>query len=188
MRVGGRDVEAGAVDRDAPFDARRDAGRQTARVLPEQVAGGGIERLHLVAVAVNEQDAVVDDRRRLIRLRWAATRSTPTRSSSNVTFVDLLQRAESRRVVGPPPRQPLAVGRLRQHGFGDRPYRIERIGSRRRRAESPLRRESTAAERRPTRRGHRCHDCRIGGQLARTWLDSVFLEQKGNHLGVTHVA
>ena len=56
-----RDEEAVPVDRHAALEARGDAPRQPALVLPEEVPSGCVEGLHPVAVAVHEEDAVAHD-------------------------------------------------------------------------------------------------------------------------------
>src|SRR5207247_155718 len=40
------DVHAIAIEGEASFPTRGRSARQTARILPQQIAGGGIERLH----------------------------------------------------------------------------------------------------------------------------------------------
>src|SRR5262249_16431499 len=70
VRVRGRDDQLVLVDRHVALGERiaglgDELRRQVALVLPDQVAVGGIERLHLVGIVEDEEDAVVHDRRRL---------------------------------------------------------------------------------------------------------------------------
>ena len=84
------------------------------RVLPQQIAGGRVERLHLVAVGVDEHHAVVNERRDFI----GAVRQRPAPREPQVADVvarDLRQRAEALRIERSPPREPLTVGGRTQH-------------------------------------------------------------------------
>ena len=55
---------------------------QLARILPQQIARDGIQRLHVIARAVHENDAIVDQRRGFVGARGSdqlqAERSWPT--------------------------------------------------------------------------------------------------------------
>src|SRR5262249_41452780 len=72
VRVRGRNDQLGLVDRHVALGERiagfgDELRRQVALVLPQEVAVGGVERLHLVGVIEDEQHAIVYDRRRLGR-------------------------------------------------------------------------------------------------------------------------
>ncbi len=124
MRVRGRDEQLVLVDRHVALGERVAAfgdelRRQVALVLPDEIAAGGIERLHLVGVVEDEEDAVVHDRRRLGRA--IGQRPGPDQLEIlDVGLVDLLERAVAPCVVGSPPHQPVAGGRIAQHVVGDR--------------------------------------------------------------------
>ena len=55
-------IDLVAVDCDIAFDARIGAFRKLPRILPEQIARGGIQRLNFVAESVHQHDAIVDQR------------------------------------------------------------------------------------------------------------------------------
>ena len=59
--------------------------RRTDLVLPDQLAGRRVERLHRVHGVGEEHDAVVDERRRLIRARPRSS-PTPTRAADPSTL------------------------------------------------------------------------------------------------------
>ena len=93
--------------------------RQVALVFPDQVAGGGIERLDLVGVVEDEQHAVMHDRRRLGGA--GGHRPRPGRLQVlDVVLVDLVERAVAPAVIGAPPHQPVRRRRIAQHRVGDR--------------------------------------------------------------------
>jgi len=129
--IRGREDDVVAVDRHVALGEVVAAGvdqllRQLALVLPEQVAGGRVQRLHLVAVVEDEEHAVVYQRRRL----GGAGRQRPHPSDAqvlDVVLVDLVERRIAPAVVGAPPHQPVAVvGRL-EHLVRYRPDRVERV-------------------------------------------------------------
>ena len=60
--VGRAGIDLIAVDRDRALDADGRAHRQSSRVLPDQIAARGVDGLHFVAIRVDEQDAVVEER------------------------------------------------------------------------------------------------------------------------------
>ena len=62
VNIRGAEINLVAIDRDIAFDARIGALRQLPRILPEQIARGGIQRLNLVTESVHQHDSVVDQR------------------------------------------------------------------------------------------------------------------------------
>ena len=119
-------VEPVAVQREAALEAAGDALGQAAVVLPQQVAGAGVERLHAVVRALHEHHAVVHQRRRLGgsgRQRPAPRDAQPR----DVARRDLRERAEALRVVAAPPGEPVLRRGLDELGIGDGRERIERV-------------------------------------------------------------
>src|SRR6185436_5511232 len=105
MHVRGAEIEPVAVQCDAALVKRRRAALERVRVLPEQIAGARVERLHDVAVRFHEDRAVAHDRNAFRR----ACRQRPAPREPQVLHVarvDLLQRAEALRVVAAPPAEP----------------------------------------------------------------------------------
>ncbi len=127
MAVGGRDVQLVLIDADA-LDPRGAAVgefvRQGAHVLPQEIAVGGVERLHGVS-AGEKQHAVMDEGGDLV----LADRQRPgpgLAQAPDVGLADLLEPAVAEGLVGPPPHQPVAVRGRAQHGVGDRAQARER--------------------------------------------------------------
>ncbi len=124
MGIRGRDDQLVVVDRHVALGERiagfgDELRRQIAPVLPDEIAVGGIERLHLVGVVEDEEHAVMHDRRRLGRPIGQGP-GPDQLEILDVALVDLLEWAIAPRVVGPPPHQPVTSGRVAQHGVGDR--------------------------------------------------------------------
>ena len=89
-------------------------------VLPDQLAGLPVDRLQHVARVVEEDDAVVDERRGLV---GAALVHRPDPLQAQILHVvgrDLIQRAVIGRVVVAPDHQPVGRIRIAQHRLGDR--------------------------------------------------------------------
>jgi hypothetical protein len=53
-------VDLVAIDRDIPFHARIGAFGQLSRILPQQIARGGIQSLDLVTESVHQHHTIVD--------------------------------------------------------------------------------------------------------------------------------
>ena len=85
---------------------------------PEQVAAGGVERVHDVAGAGEEHHALVHDRGGLLRARLHRPRPGQL-ELPDVVAVDLIQRAVPPSVAGPPPVQPALGRRIGQQRVGD---------------------------------------------------------------------
>ena len=119
MRIGGRDDQLVVDHRHVALGGvvavlARNFDRDVALVFPQQLAVGGIERLHLVEPVVEEKHAVVDQRRRF----RGARRHRPApgyRQVLDVVGVDLFQRAIAPGIVGTAPHQPVVVRRIKQH-------------------------------------------------------------------------
>ena len=132
---------------DGQIAAVRAAQRRGQRpaVLPEQRAGGGVERLHHVARVGEIQHAVMDERRRLVAP--VAHRPDPGElQPADVLARDLVQRAVAPPVVRSPVDQPVVRVGVAQHRVGDRGARgngtdcaraVLRAGVRRRGAGRP---------------------------------------------------
>ena len=128
-------------------------------ILPEQRAGGGVERLDHVAGVGQIHHAVVDERGRLVAA--VAHRPDPGELQvADIVAVDLVERAVAPSVVGPPIDQPVVRVGIQQHrvgdrgALGDRPEQSRarlRAGGRPRVAR-PARGRRGAAERRGPRR------------------------------------
>ena len=133
--VRGRDVQIVSIDRHVALGQligilREQLGRKVALVFPDQVAGGAVERLDLVAVVIEEQHAIVDDRRRLGGTR--VHRPRPRRLEVlDVVLVDLIERAVAVAVIGAAPHQPVRRRRIAQHLVRDRLEIFRRLGGRR---------------------------------------------------------
>ena len=72
MQVRGIQEDVIAIDRDIALHQVEEAHlrlRQFARILPQQVARHGVQSLHMIAGAVHEDDAVVDQRRGFVGAR-----------------------------------------------------------------------------------------------------------------------
>ena len=120
VRVGGVQDDPVLVDRDAAVrPAAAPRGRKLPAILPQQVAGGGVERLHDVAGTGQEHHPVVHDRRGLLRPRLH--RPGPDQTEiADVAAGDLLQRAVAPPVLRPAPVQPALRRRVGQQRVGDR--------------------------------------------------------------------
>ena len=108
-----RNKELVAIDRKITFDADPGLLRKLPRVLPEQISGGSVQGLDAVSVAMDEQNAIVNQRRCFV----GAIRQRPApgyAKASYVVSVDLFQRTEALVIVSAPPGEPLSGGRILQ--------------------------------------------------------------------------
>ncbi len=118
------------VDRDVPVagsgtgDIPRVV-RDVAAILPEQVAGRGVERLHGVAIAVDEHRAVADERHALVRAGGHGP-APDEPEVVDVAGIDLAQGAEAVGIVAAAPGQPVAGRRVDDRVVGDRREVVER--------------------------------------------------------------
>ena len=115
-----------AVQGHIAFHARPHAFRQFSGVMPQFIACGCIESLHIVIEAMNKDDAVVDQRRCFVRSRWNRERPYDVKVL-HVVSGDLLQRTESQIVIRTPPCEPVANRRVAQHRVRYRRNRVEWI-------------------------------------------------------------
>ena len=123
--VDGRIDNQTAVDRDVAVVAGEraeqvlaDVVRNRAAMLPDEIAGHRVDRLDDVVGVRHVQHAVVGERS--ARLEAFGQPSRPDHAQiADVVDVDLVQRAVAPAVQRAPPGQPVAVGRLLQHGVGD---------------------------------------------------------------------
>ena len=97
-------------------------------VLPDEVSGGRVERLHHRADAGEVHDAVVHDRRRRVPAALAHRPHPGQLQLAGVEPVDVRQRAVVPRLVIAPDHQPVAVVRIAQHRVGDGPIVLDRAG------------------------------------------------------------
>jgi hypothetical protein len=74
--------------------ARADFRRKLPRVFPEQLSRGAIQRLDLVAVVMDEQDAISNQRRGLRRSRGQGPGPGDLKSF-DIGLIDLIERAIS---------------------------------------------------------------------------------------------
>ena len=91
---------------------------QVAAVLPEEVAGGGVDGLDDVARVRHVQHAAVGEWRRLLAAGSHTARPREAQVA-DVLAVDLVQGAVAPAVERPPPHQPVGRRRILQHGVGD---------------------------------------------------------------------
>ena len=127
LRVAGRRVDLVAVQRDAPVRRvpHAQVRRQSMPITPQQVAGRGIEREHLVERRRDEHHAVVDDRRRLVALGGAGRHRPHRHEVFDIACRDVVERAVAPRVVGAQIHQPVAVFRPDQALVRDRAVRAD---------------------------------------------------------------
>ena len=143
-RVEGEDVlvDAGvddvpAVDGEAPVDFRQAAEQELvdvlghfAPVLPEEIAGGGVDRLDHVPRVGHVEDAVVGERRALLAPRVEPARPDQAQVA-DVVRVDLIEGAVAPAVERPAPHEPVVRGGGLEHGVGDRDeLAVRRLGAR----------------------------------------------------------
>jgi hypothetical protein len=79
-------VDLVAVDRDIPFHARIGAFGQLSRILPQQIARGGIQSLDLVTESVHQHHTIVDQGCGLI----GAGRQRPRPRDAQVVYIRLV--------------------------------------------------------------------------------------------------
>ena len=132
VRVDGRQVDLVVVDGEV---AGSDDAAELVRgvlvpVAPQELAGGGVERLHDAERAGDVQDAVVDEG---VRLGPALGADGPRPDESQpvgVPRVDLVERAVAPAIERAAPVDPVRRVRIEQHGVGDRrhlaPLRLQR--------------------------------------------------------------
>ena len=101
---------------------------ELALVLPQQVAGPGVERLNQVIRVRQIHHAVVDERRRFLDVARPHAARPRHLHLRDVALVDLIERTEAPAVERPPPRQPVGRIRLPQHLVGDRDEGLVRSG------------------------------------------------------------
>ncbi len=179
MHVRGAEVEPVPVEGDAAPDRRRDARRKRPVVAPDQVAGPGVEGLDRVPHAGHEHDAVAHQRGR----QAGARRQGPAPGKAkavDVGPVDLLERAESLGVVGPPPGQPVFRRGGGERGVGHRPPAGEPV-----RAIAPDQRRGVGRGLHvaPAGERHPAQPDRIGGQLGGAGRHCVGLRDIGQDVG-----
>ncbi len=96
---------------------------QALRVLPgipPQLGPGlGIKRDDVVLRRRDEHPTAIDDRRRFVRAEQVGAHRPGQRQATNVARRDLLQRAESRAVIGSPIHEPIAGVRVLEPIVGD---------------------------------------------------------------------
>ena len=102
-----------------PRRPRVDVLRIVAHVFPDQVAVGGVDRLHGAARHIHVHDAAIDDRRRFLRAGGQAARPGHAQLP-DIVLVDLIERAVAMLVEGPADHQPVGGIGIGQHLLGDR--------------------------------------------------------------------
>ena len=148
--VGGGEEQLVAVDREVAAHARVAGRRHLHRVLPDEVAGGRVERLHHRADARDVHNAVVDDRRRRVPAALVHRPHPGQLQLPDVGPIDLREGAVAPRLVVAPDHQPVAVVRVPQHRVGDRPV----VGDRPRQGDAARRRRRGRGRPRRRRRQH----------------------------------
>ena len=118
VRLVGGHVNVIAVDRDAAHRRRGRVG--SVAILPNQLAGLGVQGLQHHTVVVHVQHAVVDDGRGLVAEDDAVLHGPAPHQPQivDVLRVDLIQRAEGVGLVIAPDHQPIGRIRIAQHGIG----------------------------------------------------------------------
>ena len=117
--------------------------RHLAPVLPDEVAGDGVDRLDDVARVRHVEHAPVGQRCPLLAAR--PERARPDHPQvADVVPVDLIERAVAPAVLRPAPHQPVAGRRVLQHGVGD--------------GHEPVVRRLRAGASRPRETDCRCYD------------------------------
>ena len=113
-----------AVDREAPGPAPQlgvlaQIGRQLSRVVPDEIARRGVERLQVIAAGVRDvHDSVVDERSELLRPLVHGPHPGQLQIA-NVAPVDLVERTVRLVVVGPMDHQPISGVGVPQHRVGN---------------------------------------------------------------------
>ena len=116
--------DAGAVDGDVAVHADQapdvvvDVVGEVAAVLPAQVAGHRVDGLDDVVRVRHVEDAAVGDGRALLAAGGEGARPHHAQVA-DVVAVDLVEGAVPPAVEGAAPHEPVAVGRVREHGVGD---------------------------------------------------------------------
>ena len=125
LRVGGQVIEVLAVQREVPravaeLAVLADVVRLLPLVVPDQVAGGGVDRLQVVVARLGDvHHAVVDQRPDLLGPLFH--RSHPGQPElPDVVAVDLIERAEGLEIVGAVRHQPVGGVRVAEHLVRDR--------------------------------------------------------------------
>ena len=133
--VVGRVDDEAVVDRDVAVDVGQapevlgDVVGHLASILPLQVTGDRVDRLHDVSGIRHVEHAVVGERCALL----AARRQRPRPDESELADVvprNLVERAVAPAVERPPPHEPVRRIRVLEHGVGDRHEVGRRLGER----------------------------------------------------------
>ena len=95
-----------------------DVVRNVAAVLPQQVAGHGVDRLQVIVRVRHEQHAAVRQRRPLLGPRRQGPRPYQLQIA-DVVAIHLVERAVAPTVLRAAPHQPVARRRILEHGVGD---------------------------------------------------------------------
>ncbi len=177
MDVRRPEIQPVAPERDASLDEGRSPLLQRVIVLPEEIAGLGVDRLHDLPVAQHEHRSVAHQRHDFGGAR--GERPTPDDPQrSRVGSRNLCERTEAVRVPATPPGQPVLRRRTGQirllHGF----EMVERVGQHYG-LERRIRRVAHDAEAASRHHDARQH-ARIGRQRILARYDRVFLENVGN--------
>ena len=109
---------------------------QTAAVLPDQIAGDGVDGLDGVAGVGDEHDAIVNDRRGLHRAGFK-TACPDHLELTDIVGVDLVERAETIVVDSATVGEPVAVIGVCEHFVGHRRQIAYRALGKRRYGEQP---------------------------------------------------
>ena len=124
--VGAGVEDGGAVDGDVPVvlpegveDVVADVVGHLAAVLPDEVAGDGVDGLDDVGGVRHVEDAAVGERRALLAPLGEGARPHHAQLA-DVVAVDLVEGAVAPAVEGAAPHQPVAGRRVLQHLVGDR--------------------------------------------------------------------
>ncbi len=123
--VAARVDDVGAIDGEVPVEVGEgpehvvpEVVGQVPPVLPEEVAGGGVDGLDDVARVRHVHHAVVHEGGALLQPRPETARPHHAQVA-DVAAVDLVQRAVAPAVEGAPPHQPVVGRRVLQDGVGD---------------------------------------------------------------------
>ncbi len=157
-----------AIERQAARGAIGAGGRRPDAVLPQQLAGSRIQRLHRVGDIGQEHDAVMHDGR---DLAGAAVIHRPGPDQLQVLHIrrgDLFERRIAPALIIAPVHQPVAIGGIAQHLVGDGAIVLDGAGHRQAKPRGGIRSGGAlgggSARRGRRRRGHRLA-VRDGGDL-----------------------
>src|SRR5262245_60419662 len=110
MEIGSSYEQLVAVERHVFLDARPNAFRKFARVMPQFVDGRSIKSLDVIVITVDKDDAAMNKRRCFVLPRWKRQRPRDAQIFY-VVFCNLADGAEAQIVIGSPPRQPVPCRR-----------------------------------------------------------------------------